>query len=182
MVYELFRKPGLTPHPDPLVFKGGTCLAKVYAGLYRLSEDLDFAIPVPFDLSRSERGRRVERVREALIGLKKAFPLFLVIKPLKGANRSTQYLATLGYNSLLSQQEETIKIEVSLREPLLMPAVNGEVHTLVRNPVTNHALLSPITLRCIAKPEALAEKFRAALSRRDPKVCYAGVKKRICRR
>lgn len=27
-----------------LVFKGGTCLAKVHAGFYRLSEDLDFAI------------------------------------------------------------------------------------------------------------------------------------------
>jgi hypothetical protein len=51
-----------------------------------------------------------------------------------------------------------------------MPVVNGEAHTLVRNPVTNHALLSHITLRCIAKTEALAEKFRAALSRRDPAV------------
>jgi hypothetical protein len=112
----------------------------------------------------------VERVKDALIGLKKAFPLFRVIEALKGANRSTQYLAVVGYNSLLSHQEETIKIEVSLREPLLMPVVNGEAHTLVRNPVTNHALLSHITLRCIAKTEALAEKFRAALSRRDPAV------------
>ena len=155
---------------EDLVFKGGTCLAKVHAELYRLSEDLDFTIPIPFDSPRSKRGRRVDRVKEALIGLKKPFPLFHVIKALKGANRSTQYLAVIGYNSLLSHQEETIKIEVSLREPLLMPAVNAEAHTLVRNPVTNHALLSPITLRCIAKTEALAEKFRAALSRRDPAV------------
>ena len=30
---------------DTLIFKGGTCLAKVHAGFYRLSEDLDFVIP-----------------------------------------------------------------------------------------------------------------------------------------
>jgi hypothetical protein len=78
---------------EDLVFKGGTCLAKVHAELYRLIEDLDFTIPVPFDLPRSERSRRVERVKDALIGLKKAFPLFRVIEALKGANRSTQYLA-----------------------------------------------------------------------------------------
>ena len=34
-----------------LIFKGGTCLAKVHAGFYRLSEDLDFAIPMPVDAS-----------------------------------------------------------------------------------------------------------------------------------
>mgnify|MGYP002813578143 CR=1 FL=1 len=32
-----------------LVFKGGTCLAKVHAGFYRLSEDLDFVIPMAAD-------------------------------------------------------------------------------------------------------------------------------------
>lgn len=31
---------------DTLVFKGGTCLAKVYTNFYRLSEDLDFTIPM----------------------------------------------------------------------------------------------------------------------------------------
>src|SRR5712692_6147147 len=45
---------------DNLVFKGGTCLAKVHAELYRLSEDLDYTIPVPFETPRSERSRRVE--------------------------------------------------------------------------------------------------------------------------
>jgi predicted nucleotidyltransferase component of viral defense system len=41
-----------------LVFKGGTCLAKVHAGFYRLSEDLDFVIPTPVDALRAERSRR----------------------------------------------------------------------------------------------------------------------------
>lgn len=41
---------------DPsLVFKGGTCLAKIHAGFYRMSEDLDFMVPVSTDAPRSER-------------------------------------------------------------------------------------------------------------------------------
>ena len=47
----------LTNHGGPgLVFKGGTCLAKVHAGFYRLSEDLDFSIQIRNAASRSERG------------------------------------------------------------------------------------------------------------------------------
>ena len=153
-----------------LVFKGGTCLAKVHSELYRLSEDLDYTISVPVDAKRKERSSRVESVKTALNGLKRAIPAFQVIDALKGANRSTQYLAGVAYSSLLSEQKETIKIEISLREPLITPAVNGEAQTLLRNPITNKPLVSPISLPCIAKTEALAEKFRAALSRREPAV------------
>lgn len=34
---------------ETLIFKGGTCLTKVHAGFYRLSEDLDFTVPMPID-------------------------------------------------------------------------------------------------------------------------------------
>jgi predicted nucleotidyltransferase component of viral defense system len=152
---------------DELVFKGGTCLTKVHSELYRLSEDLDYTIPVPVDAPRKERSNRVEIVKTALNGLKRAIPTFQVIDALKGANKSTQYLAVIGYGSILSQQNETIKIEVSLREPLLMPAVNGTARTLLLNPVSARAFVQPISLRCIEKTETLAEKFRAALSRRE---------------
>ena len=155
---------------NELVFKGGTCLAKVYAELYRLSEDLDYTIPVPVDAPRKERSKRVERARKALNDLKRAIPDFRLTEALKGANKSTQYLALVGYDSLLSQQPETIKIEVSLREPLLTPAVAGKAQTLLRNPLTNVPMVAPIGVRSIDKIEALAEKFRAALSRREPAI------------
>ena len=41
-----------------LVFRGGTCLAKVHAQFYRLSEDLDFVIPTSADATRADRSRR----------------------------------------------------------------------------------------------------------------------------
>lgn len=84
---------------------------------------------------------------------------------MKGA--STQYLAVVGYGSVLNQQEETIKIEVSLREPLLTPVLDGAARTMLRSPLTNNPMVTSIVVRCIGKTEALAEKFRAALSRRE---------------
>jgi predicted nucleotidyltransferase component of viral defense system len=159
-----------TAEAAELVFKGGTCLTKIHSELYRLSEDLDYTIPVPSDARRSDRGKRVEPVRAAVNGLTRSLPVFRVIDGLKGANQSTQYLATVGYRSALNSQDETIKIEVSLREPLLMPALNGVAYTILRNPLTTETMVKPITVSCIAKAEALAEKFRAALSRRDPAI------------
>ena len=155
---------------NDLIFKGGTCLAKVHTELYRLSEDLDFAISMPVEAPRSERSKRAEGVKEALAALPKRLPSFRVVESLKGANNSTQYVAVVAYTSLLSREEETIKIEVSLREPLLMPAVKGSARTLLLNPVTGDPLVPPVSVPCISKTEALAEKFRAAMSRREAAV------------
>lgn len=152
---------------NALVFKGGTCLTKVHSELYRLSEDLDYTIPVPFETSRSERSRRVKDVKVALSQVKQSVPAFRVVEPLTGANNSTQYVAALAYSSMITPKGETIKVEVSLREPLLMPIVQGAARTLLLDPVSNTAVVSPVSLSNIAKTEGLAEKFRAALSRRD---------------
>ena len=49
-----------------LVFKGGTCLSRVYADFCRLSEDLDYVIPTPFQSKRPERSRRASGVNDNL--------------------------------------------------------------------------------------------------------------------
>jgi predicted nucleotidyltransferase component of viral defense system len=155
---------------EGLVFKGGTCLTKVHSELYRLSEDLDYTIAVPVDAPRSDRSKRAKVVKAALDRLAAQVPMFQVIDPWRGANGSKQYLATLGYDSVLARQQETIKIEVSLREPLLATEFDGPAQTILRNPVTNKPMLEPVRVRSIDKGEALAEKFRAALSRREPAI------------
>lgn len=152
---------------EALVFKGGTCLTKVYAGFYRLSEDLDFVIPMPVEATRPERSRRAARVKQAVAELPRALPGFLVIEPLKGANDSMQYLGAVAYQSLLSRQRETITIEVGLREPLLAPHAPGSARTILLDPVSHEPMVAPVRPRCISKEEAFAEKFRAALSRRE---------------
>ena len=152
---------------NKLVFKGGTCLAKVHANFYRLSEDLDFVIPMPTDAPRAKRSNRAAAVKEAVAALPKQIPFFRLVEPLTGANNSTQYNAVIGYASLVGRQEETINIEVALREPLLLDPLNDLAQTILLDPVSRQPLLKPLEVRCIAKMEAFAEKFRAALSRRE---------------
>ena len=152
---------------NKLVFKGGTCLAKVHANFYRLSEDLDFVIPMPTDAPRAKRSKQATAVKEAVAALPRQIPFFRLVEPLTGANNSTQYNAVIGYASLVGRQEETIKIEVALREPLLLDPLNDLAQTILLDPVSRQPLLKPLEVRCIAKMEAFAEKFRAALSRRE---------------
>lgn len=152
---------------DDLVFKGGTCLAKVHADFYRLSEDLDFVVPMPVDAPRAERSRKAIPLKEAVEKLPKRLPWFRLVAPLRGANNSTQYVAVVGYPSLIRQQEENIKIEVGLREPLLTPLMKGQARTIMLDPVSGKPLVPPVSVNCISRTEGLAEKFRAALSRRE---------------
>lgn len=150
-----------------LVFKGGTSLAKVHAGFYRLSEDLDFLIATPVDASRADRSRRAAGSRRAVIGIERHLPGLRVITAFTGANDSTQYTAVVGYTSLLSLQEETVKIEVGLREPLLTPVIPGGAQTLLLDPVSGSPVALAFPVPCLSRAEAMAEKLRAALSRRE---------------
>ena len=150
-----------------LVFKGGTCLAKVYAGLYRLSEDLDFVISMSANAKRTDRSKQAGALKHVVADIAAQLPAFRMIQPLTGANHSNQYIAAVGYMSLASGQPETIKIEVGLREPLLMAAPTELANAILLNPVSDRMLVNPISLCCISKMEAFAEKFRAALTRRD---------------
>ena len=153
-----------------LAFKGGTCLAKVHANFYRMSEDLDFVISSPCDASRKERSLRVASLRKRIDELPGRLPVFLVNKPLSGANDSKQYLAEIGYSSLNTGDLETIKLEVSLREPLLIPMSIAQARTILLNPITKKPSVAPVTITCLSLLESFAEKFRAALSRRDPAI------------
>ncbi|MGH9873279.1 MAG: nucleotidyl transferase AbiEii/AbiGii toxin family protein, partial [Pyrinomonadaceae bacterium] len=155
---------------EELVFKGGTCLAKVHADFYRLSEDLDFVISVATDASRAERRKRVEPVKTAFEALANSLKGVSVVEALIGANNSTQYIGALAYDSVLSSDPGTIKIEVSLREPLLIPTVNENARTILIDPISHEPMVPPLPVRCISKVEAFAEKFRAALTRREPAI------------
>jgi len=162
LLNHIFKKLGAL-----LVFKGGTCLAKVYAGFYRLSEDLDFMIPMPIESKRSDRRRQVEPLKKMIEALPGILPTFRQVEPLRGSNESTQYIGVLGYQSLIYHQMETIKIEVGLREPLLLPASKQKTRTILLDPISNKPMVKPLSMACISKKEAYAEKFRAALTRRE---------------
>ncbi len=150
-----------------LVFKGGTCLAKVHAGFYRLSEDLDFTIPLPVDANRKQRSQAASAAKVAVSDVADFIPAMKCTESLTGVNNSTQYNGVVAYESPTTGQREGILVEISVREPLLLPVIKGQARTLLLDPIGGDAMIPPVDVACIDMTEAMAEKARAALSRQD---------------
>jgi hypothetical protein len=150
-----------------LIFKGGTCLSKIHGDLYRLSEDLDFSVSTPVDAPRAARSRLILPVKTALAALPDALAGFRIVEPFRGANSSTQYNATVGYESRLDGHAEPVNIEVGVREPTILDPHGGTAKTALLNPIDGRPLVEPFPVACLSYQEAMAEKVRAALCRRD---------------
>lgn len=156
----------------PLVFRGATSLSKIYADFYRLSEDLDFVIPISFDAPRSERRKAIEPVKEWVTKIPHEISAFELRDEMRGYNISKQYIATVTYLSAVGITDEPaqIKIEVGLREELLCSAVSGRVRTLLMNPFSKNPAVPEFDVITLTLLEAYAEKLRAALTRREPAI------------
>lgn len=148
-----------------LVFKGGTCLAKVHDRFYRLSEDLDFTISTRASAKRQERSNAARPVKAAMAQLPELATGFRLREPLTGANESTQYNGAIEYQSLLDAHWEPVRIEVSISEETLLPTEHGAAATALLNPVSGAALVPPLRVESLSYQEAMAEKVRAALCR-----------------
>lgn len=153
-----------------LVFKGGTCLSKIYADFYRLSEDLDFVISVNWDTSRRHRRNEIEPIKLRVNEISNVVPGFTVSETFRGHNESRQYIGQLEYRSAVIEKNERIKIEVGLREPLLSSPESYAARTIAVNPFSRQPLLPLITVHAMSALEAYAEKVRAALTRRGPAI------------
>jgi len=154
----------------PIVFKGGTCLSKIYADFYRLSEDLDFVIPVATDTARNQRRSKIHPIKGIFSELPAIIPGVAVSKAFIGHNESRQYIGYLEYPSNVIEKIERIKIEIGIREPLLLPSQTGNTRTIVMNPFNDQPLLPVFTVHAMDIKEAYAEKVRAALSRKEPAI------------
>ena len=76
---------------NPVLFKGGTCISKVYANFYRLSEDLDFVIPLNSGSTRPQRKKVIEPLKGQISQLDRVFPEIIIQDPLAGHSESRQY-------------------------------------------------------------------------------------------
>jgi predicted nucleotidyltransferase component of viral defense system len=152
---------------SPLTFKGGTLLAKVHAGFYRLSEDLDFSISTGPEATKKTRSQSVALIKAAIGRLTDRLAELRVEIPLTGSNGSTQYNAEVSYPSSLADQRETIRIEIGLREPTMIETHTGKARTLLLNPVRGAPLILEFPIASLSYEETMAEKLRAALCRRE---------------
>ncbi len=153
---------------DRLVFKGGTLLNKIYLHYNRLSEDLDFTYSNKEELiSRSRRSRVMAPIREKM-------PQFLESLELKskkpegqGFNNSTQYAFNISYPSFISGKDESMKIEISLRQIPMDTPVHNSIKHFYQDPFTGKDLIPANKILSLSFNEAVAEKLKAAITRRD---------------
>lgn len=117
-----------------LIFKGGTLLAKTYADFYRLSEDLDFTIPISRTANRKQRSNAINPLKKILSSIESNQSIFKGGSELKGSDDSRQYNMQLSYESQVSPRPGKIFIEIGLREELLLPESNNSAKTLLIDP------------------------------------------------
>lgn len=153
---------------DEIAFKGGTLLNKIHLNYHRLSEDLDFVYcgVKPLD-NREKRSAAIRPIREKMPAFLKALGLRSENPRGQGFNESTQYIIVAQYDSFITAKDETIKIEISLRQiPLDKPVLNVINH-FYQDPFTGEDLIPRDKILSLSLDEAVAEKLKAAINRRD---------------
>ncbi len=151
-----------------IVFKGGTLLNKMHLNYHRLSEDLDFTYYGKEELdSRSKRSKAIKPVREGMAGFLKPLELKSENPEGKGFNNSTQYVFDISYPSFITAKDESIKIEISLRQILIDKPVYNTIKHFYKDPFTGKDLIPTNRILSLSLNEAVAEKLKAAITRRD---------------
>lgn len=151
-----------------LVFKGGTLLNKIHLNYHRLSEDIDFTYFGSNSLdTRSKRSSAIKPIRENVPELLKLLNLKSEIPEGVGFNNSTQYVFYISYPSFITGRDENIKLEISLRQtPIDVPVHNAVTH-FYQDPFTGKDLVPRNKILSLSLNEAVAEKLKAAITRRD---------------
>ncbi len=152
---------------EDLIFKGGTCLNKVYFSYYRLSEDLDFSMQLPAStLTRGIRRKAIQPVKDKMKKFIEQFGIRLDETEEPGRNESKQYLYHFVYQSAVSPVEAKIKFEIGLRYNPILKTEKHKVQHHFLHPFTEELLFDGGQVRCLALKEVVAEKLRAAATRK----------------
>ncbi|MFC1807104.1 nucleotidyl transferase AbiEii/AbiGii toxin family protein [Candidatus Omnitrophota bacterium] len=152
---------------DNLIFKGGTCLNKIYYSYYRLSEDLDFSMRLPdYSTTRGNRRKCIQPVKDNIENFAKQFDLRIEGVENAGRNVLKQYVYYLVYDSVLLPSKQTIKFEVGLRyNTILKPELKDVQHKFL-NPFSDEPLFDGGKVNSLSLNEIVSEKLRAAALRK----------------
>lgn len=151
---------------DKIVFKGGTLLNKAHLNYHRLSEDLDFTYNAEFT-SRAQRSKAIIPIREKMPSFLKTLGLKSDKPEGEGFDNSRQYIFKVKYHSIIMNKADSINLEISLRQHPLEKPVNTEIKHFYQDPFTGEDLFPSGKVLSLSWKEAVAEKLKAAISRRD---------------
>ncbi len=153
--------------PD-LIFKGGTCLNKIYYSYYRLSEDLDFSLLLPGKVTtRSSRSKAMQRIKNTIAAFAGQLGFRLAGADQAGRNESRQYIYYFEYDAATIPAQQTVKLEISLRFNPFLPPESRRIQHKYIHPFTGELLFEAGTVNCMALNEIVSEKMRAAALRKD---------------
>ena len=151
---------------ENLIFKGGTCLNKIYYSYYRLSEDLDFSMRLlEYTTTRENRRKCIQLVKDNIEMFAKQFGLRVDGADKAGRNESKQYVYSLVYKSVIQPTEQLIKFEIGLRFNPLVPVEKRRVRHVFLHPFTGEPLFDGNKVNCLSLNEVVSEKLRAAALR-----------------
>ena len=151
---------------EDLVFKGGTCLNKIYYAYYRLSEDLDFSMKLPrYEATRRERRKCIQPVKDKISKFVEQFDMKIVDSGNPGRNESKQYVYYFSYQSALRPNEGQVKFEIGLRFNPIDLVEKRQVHHTYTHPFTGEPLFDGGKVACLSLNEIVSEKLRAAALR-----------------
>ena len=151
---------------EDLIFKGGTCLNKVYYVYYRLSEDIDFNMALPqYEATRGQRRKCIQLVEDRIEKFIEQFGMKLDDAGNPGRNESKQYIYYFVYQSALREVEAKIKFEIGLRFNPIDPVEKRQVQHAFLHPFTGEPLFDGGKINCLSLNELIAEKLRASAIR-----------------
>lgn len=153
---------------DKIVFKGGTLLNKVHLNYHRLSEDLDFTYRRTKSLeTRSQRSRAIKPIRDKMPEFLKTLGVKSSNPEGEGFSNSTQYVFSIQYPSVITAKDENMKLEISLRKFPLEKPVRCTIKHFYQDPFSGTDLIPTHSVWALSFIEAVAEKLKAAIARRD---------------
>lgn len=149
-----------------LIFKGGTCLNKIYYSYYRLSEDLDFIMQLPSGKpSRTDKRKIIKPIKDNILSYVGSYDMTIDDVDNTGHSESSQYIFYIDYDSAVLGNKQSIKLEIGLRFNPILDVSKQKVSHKFLHPFTKEPLFDGGSVNCLALKELVAEKMRATATR-----------------
>lgn len=146
-----------TEFKKDFIFKGGTALRKIYFPDWRYSEDLDFTLSKKFN---------ADELREAINKINNSLSETAgIILRIKSLHVNPEYAQIKIQYSGPLKGKNTIKLDLSFNEPIILATENGDIHSEYTDKEKLSVLVYPLE-------EILAEKIRSILQRAKTRDYY----------
>ncbi len=179
--WQKLKREGKVSHMDALIFKGGTLLVRNYLQYPRISEDLDFTHEDSNKLRLIDNAnKREQEIKKCIIPTLEEIKSVCNIagfdfdnnrkntRYIRVRNSRAVYVLHFYYNSLITNEEIPIKIEINFLENVMHTYIESQINTIIETDTFLKSIgydLENITMKAYPLDEIILEKYRAILTR-----------------